>query len=130
MGAKENSELIRGGYDAFNKADIAALTDLFAEEVVWHTPGRSVMAGDHKGRDETFAYFGRLHQSTDGTVRANLRGLVAEGDTVIARQTNTASRGGKQLNVDVCIVFEMRDGRIVEALEYQYDLYTWDEFWS
>ena len=40
---------------------------------MWHVPGRSVMAGDYKGRDATFEYFGRLHQSTDGTVRANLR---------------------------------------------------------
>jgi ketosteroid isomerase-like protein len=130
MGAQENAKLIRGGYDAFNRADIAALTELFAEGTMWHVPGRSVMAGDYKGRDATFEYFGRLHQSTDGTVRANLRSLVAEGDTVVARQTNTATRGDRHLNLDVCLVFEMRDGRIVEGQEYHYDQYAWDEFWS
>ena len=54
MGAQQNAERIRGGYDAFNKADIEALTDLFAEDAVWHSPGRGVVAGDYKGRDATF----------------------------------------------------------------------------
>jgi uncharacterized protein len=130
MGAQQNAERIRAGYEAFNRADIDALTDLFAEDVVWHAPGRGAMAGDYKGRDETFAYFGRLHQSSDGTIRANLRSLVAEGDTVVGRQTNVATRGAKQLNADECLVFEMRDGRIVEGQEFVYDLYAWDDFWS
>jgi ketosteroid isomerase-like protein len=130
MAAQQNAERIRGGYDAFNKADIKALTDLFAEDAVWHSPGRGVVAGDYKGRDATFAYFGRLAELTDGTFRANLHSLVAEGDTVIARQTNTATRRDRQLDANVCVVFEMRDGRIVEGREYQYDLYAWDEFFS
>ena len=130
MDAQQNAERIRGGYDAFNRADIVALTDLFAEDAVWHSPGRGVVAGDYTGRDATFGYFGRLHQSTDGTFRANLHSLVAEGDTVVGRQTNTATRGDRQLDANLCIVFEMRDGRIVEGREYQYDLYAWDEFWS
>ena len=130
MDAKQNAELIRNGYAAFNKADIAALTDLFAEDVKWHSPGRGVMAGDYEGRDATFAYFGQLHELTSGTFRANLSSLVAEGDTVIGRQTNTATRGNKELKGNVCLAFEMRDGKVVEASEYQYDLYGWDEFWS
>jgi len=67
---------------------------------------------------------------TDCTFRANLHSLVAEGDTVVGRQTNTATRGDRHLDVNVCVVFEMRDGRIIEGREYQYDLYAWDEFWS
>ncbi len=30
----------------------------------------------------------------------------------------------------VCVVFEMRDGRVVEGVEYHDDLYAWDEFWA
>jgi uncharacterized protein len=130
MGAQQNAERIRGGYDAFNKADMAALTDLFAENAVWHSPGRGAVAGDYKGRDATFAYFGHLAELTDGTFRANLHSLVAEGDTVVARQTQTATRGDRQLEVNECAAFEMRDGRIIEGWEYRYDLYAWDEFFS
>ncbi len=31
----------------------------FDESASWHTPGRSSLAGDHKGRDAVFAQFGR-----------------------------------------------------------------------
>jgi ketosteroid isomerase-like protein len=34
------------------------------------------------------------------------------------------------LDVDCCIVFEVRDGRLIDGREYFGDLYAWDEFWS
>ena len=73
MGADENAAIIRRGYEAFNTADINTLTELFAENAVWRTPGRGSLAGDHEGREATFAYFGQLGQQTEG----NLQGRVA-----------------------------------------------------
>jgi len=130
MAAQQNVERIRAGYDAFNRGDLAALTDLFAEDAVWHSPGRGPMASEYRGRDATFGYFGRLAQGTDGTFHANLRDLMGDGDTVVGVQSNTATSAGKPLDVNVCVVFRMRDGRIVEGREYKENLYAWDEFWS
>ena len=42
-----NAEIIRRGYRAFNTADMKTLTELFDENASWHTPGRSILAGDH-----------------------------------------------------------------------------------
>jgi len=130
MAAQQNVERIRAGYDAFNRGDLAALTDLFAEDAVWHSPGRGPMASEYRGRDATFGCFGRLAQGTDGTFHANLRDLMGDGDTVVGVQSNTATSAGKPLDVNVCVVFRMRDGRIVEGREYNENLYAWDEFWS
>jgi ketosteroid isomerase-like protein len=55
MGADENAEVVRRGYAAFNAADVDALTALFDENASWHTPGRSSIAGDQRGRDVVFA---------------------------------------------------------------------------
>lgn len=33
---------------------MAALDKLFTDDVVWHTPGTNQLAGDHKGKEETF----------------------------------------------------------------------------
>ena len=60
MGADENAAIVQSGYEAFNSADMETLTEIFDEGVVWHTPGRSSLAGDHQGHDATFACFGRL----------------------------------------------------------------------
>jgi ketosteroid isomerase-like protein len=130
MGAAENAEAVRRGYDAFNSADMETLTELFDERAAWHVPGRSSLAGDHEGREAVFAYFGRLGQGTGGTFRAELQHLFADGDRVVGLHHNSAERDGKQLDVDVCLVFRLEDGRITEGMEHYRDLYVWDEFWS
>ncbi|MDP9333729.1 MAG: nuclear transport factor 2 family protein [Actinomycetota bacterium] len=65
--ADENAEIVRQGYEAFNAADIEALTRLFADNSTWHTPVRSSIAGDARGRDVVFAHFGRYGGETAGT---------------------------------------------------------------
>jgi ketosteroid isomerase-like protein len=129
--AEENIEAVRRGYEAFNTADIPALTELFDEDASWHTPGRSSIAGDAVGRDAVFARFGRYGSETNGTFKAALQDVVAsEGGRVIGLHHNSGERNGKQLDVDCCIVFEVRDGRLIDGAEYFYDLHAWDEFWS
>jgi uncharacterized protein len=130
MRADENAAIIRRGYEAFNSGDMKTLTELFDERAVWRVPGRSSLAGDHKGREAAFAYFGRLGQETGGTYRAELQHLLADGDRVVGIQRNSAERDGKQLDVDVCLAFQLENGRITEGAEHVRDLYAWDEFWS
>ena len=131
MGAPENAAIVRRGYEAFNAGDMKTLTELFDESAVWRTPGRSSLAGDHEGRESAFAYFGRLGQETEGTFRAELQHLLADDDgRVVGIHRNSGDRDGKHLDVDVCLVFQVEDGRITEGAEHFRDLYAWDEFWS
>ena len=131
MRADENAAIIRRGYEAFNSGDMDTLTEIFDESAVWHLPGRSSLANDYQGRDAAFAYFGRLGQETGGTFRAELDHLLADDDDhVVGIHHNTAEREGKHLHDDVCLVFQLKDGRITEAWEHHRDLYAWDDFWS
>jgi len=131
MGAAENAAIVRRGYEAFNTADMKTLTEIFDESASWHTPGRGSLAGDHKGREATFAYFGRLGQETGGTFKAELQHLLADDHgRVVAIHHNSGERAGKHLDVDCCLVFELKDGRVTDGREHFYDLYAWDEFWS
>ena len=131
MGANENVATMRRAYEAFNAGDMETLTELFDENCVWHTPGRSSLANDYQGRDATFGYFGRIGQETGGTLRANLEDLTADDeDRVVGIQHSTADRNGKHLDVGNVIVFQLKDGRITDGREHFEDLYAWDEFWS
>ena len=131
MAAKEDAELVRRGYEAFNAGDMDTLTELFDENASWHTPGRSSIAGDHEGRDAAFTQFGRYGGDTGGTFKAELRYVLADDDGhVVGVHHNSAERNGKQLDVDCALVFEIKDGRVVDGREYFYDLNAWDEFWS
>lgn len=129
--AQNGAEIVRRGYEAFNRADLAALTELMDERITWHTPGRSPLAGDTRNRDETFAQYGRYGAGTAGTFRAEFRTAAATDDgRVIAMHHNTAERNGRSLDVDCCIVFEIESGRIMSGREHFFDLYAWDAFWA
>ena len=129
--AEQNVEVVRRGYEAFNTADMATLTELFAEDAAWHTPGRSPIAGDHRGRDAVFAQFGRYGGETEGTFTAELLAMFdGEDGRVIGLHHNSGVRDGRQLDTDCCIVFELEAGRVVSGREHFYDLHNWDQFWS
>jgi hypothetical protein len=128
--AEQNADTVRRGYAAFNSGDMKTLTTLFDESASWHTPGRSSIAGDHKGREAIFAQFGRYGGETRGTFKASLLHVLKSDDgRVIGIHRNTAERSGKRLDVGCCIVFEFKDGRVIDGREHFYDLYAWDEFW-
>jgi hypothetical protein len=131
MGAAENVATVRRGYEAFNKGDLKALNDLFDARASWHTPGRASIAGDYKGRDATFAYFGELGQGTSGTFQAKLdRVFAADDGRVVGVHHTIADRNGKHLDVECCLLFEFKNGKIADGREHFEDLYAWDEFWS
>jgi len=126
-----NVALVRRGYTAFNTADIPTLMELFHEDACWHTPGRSPLAGSFQGRDAVFGHFGQYGGLTAGTFQADLREIVANEDgTVVGIHQNTAQRDGRTLDVSCCLLFDIRDGRLVDGREYFLDLHTWDEFWA
>ncbi len=127
----ENANIVRRGYHAFNTADIELLTELFDDNCSWHTPGRSSIAGVRKGRDAVFAQFGRYGGETAGSFKAELQYVLADDEgRVVGVHRNTAERNGKRLDVMCCIVFEIRNGRVISGKEHFFDLYAWDAFWS
>jgi uncharacterized protein len=126
-----NAAIVRRGYEAFWSGDRTRLTELLGENVSWHTPGRSPLAGDVVGREAVFARLGRYAAETGGTFRVDLKRVLTDEDgRVIGIHHNVAERDGKRLDVYCCIVFELENGRIVDGREHCYDLPAWDEFWS
>jgi ketosteroid isomerase-like protein len=128
MGANENSSRIRAGYDAFNRADVPALIDLFAEDVVWHFPGSSKLGGDHVGRDATLAALGAYGEAAGGTLKANVIDIMASDDHVAGVANDTGSTAGKTLNVRSTVIFAMNGGKVTEAWHYIDDLAALDAF--
>ena len=126
-----NATLVRRGYAAFNTADIETLSEILGENVVWHTPGRSPIAGDYRGRDAVFGQFGRYGGDTAGTFSADLQHVLTDQEgRVIGVHRNTGVRNGKQLDVYCCLAFEIEEGKVVDGREYFYELEAWDAFWS
>jgi ketosteroid isomerase-like protein len=126
-----NAAIVRRGYEAFNTGDLKTLTELFGDNVSWHTPGRSPLAGDVAGRKAVFARLGRYAIETGGTFKADLKRVLTDEDgRVVGIHHSVAERDGRHLDVYCCIVFELEGGRIVDGREHFYDLDAWDAFWA
>lgn len=130
MAEHPNAGLVRGGYEAFTKGDMATLTGLFATDTVWHQPGSNPLSGEHRGRDATFAFFGQLGELSGGTYKVVLHDVLASDEHVVALSQETASRQGKQLNSLSIQVYHLRQGQITEAWSFEQDDRAYDEFWS
>jgi uncharacterized protein len=118
MGA-DNAERIRDGYAAFNKGDVDALVDLFAEDIVWHFPGKSKLAGEHVGRDAALAMLGGYGGASEGTLRATLVDVMGSGDHVAGWARDTAKTAdGRTLNINSVVIFTMRNSKVTEARHF------------
>jgi ketosteroid isomerase-like protein len=114
MSDHPNVARMREGYAAFAKGDLAALRELFTEDIVWHVPGHTSLAGDYEGIDDVQVFFVRVMEVTGGSFRAEPLTLLADDDYGAAPVRITAHRGDRHLDVMNVQVSRLRDGRVAE----------------
>jgi ketosteroid isomerase-like protein len=122
-----NVARLKDGYTAFAKGDFAALNDLFAEDVLWHEGGRNQLAGEYRGREAVYGFFGKLMEVTEGSFHLDLHAVLADDEHGVALVVTTASRGGRSITVNDAHVFHLRDGKVVEFFAASTDQYASDE---
>jgi ketosteroid isomerase-like protein len=130
MADHPNVELLRKGYGAYSSGDVEVLNDLFADDIVWHVTGRSPLAGDYKGRDQVFGFFGKLMELSGGTSKIEVHDVLANDEHGVAIVTGSATRDGKSFNGQDVHIFHIRGGQVVEFWDSPVDQYAADEFWS
>ena len=67
----------------YRGGDAEAVRERLAPDVVWHVPGTSPIAGDHRGRDAVMAYFERRRALAGGAMTIVPGERLVSGDTVI-----------------------------------------------
>ena len=48
--AQSNAALIKSGYEAFARGDLQSALAVFAEDILWHVPGRGPLSRDYRGK--------------------------------------------------------------------------------
>ena len=128
--AHPNEELIRRGYQAFATGDMATLNELFADDIVWHAPGRNELAGTFRGKDEVFANLQKNVEMTGGTFKLDIHAILADDEHAVTLLRASAEREGKALDDNTVQVFHIKDGKVTESWLHPSDAYASDEFWS
>jgi ketosteroid isomerase-like protein len=130
MAEHPNAQLIRSGYAAFSTGDMDTINEVFADDIVWHIPGRSSLAGDYKGKAEVFGFFGQLAERSGGTFSLEVHDVLGNDEHVTAMTRERAQRDGKSLDMNFVHVWHMQDGKAVEFWGIPSDSYVEDEFWG
>jgi len=132
MSEHPNAALHRKAHEAFSRGDMDTLGELIAEDTVWHSPGKSLISGDFRGREAVFGeFFGKMDELGGGTAKfVEHLDYFGNDERSVALFRFAASRSGKTEEVKVCEVVLWRDGKAVEEWSYCDDQYRWDAFWS
>ena len=126
-----NVEYARRGYAAFGSGDLATLSELIADDAVWHAQGVGPLSGDYHGRDQVFGFFGRLAEETGGTFRLDVHDILANDEHTAVLATLTASRNGKSIEVPVVnVTHNESDGKITEFWTSTTDPQAALDFWA
>ena len=130
VAAAENEELVRTIFDAFARKEGFALRGLFAEDAVWTVPGRGVMAGVYRGREEIFRFLALLPKETDGTYGSELEDVLASDERAAALYLARGTRRGRTLELDQVLLFGIEDGLVREVLALPSDPDAFETFWA
>jgi uncharacterized protein len=128
--AHPNEELVRRLYDAFSKGDVDAIRQLFADDAVFHEPGRNPVSGDYQGIDQVLALMGKLGERSGGTFRVTVHDVVANDEHAVGLHVSEGEREGRRLRSLQTLLFHVRDGRFTEGWAHHYDQHATDEFWA
>src|SRR3954468_2619122 len=77
--------------------DLAAVEDLLAEDVVWHVPGTSPIAGDYRGRAAVLGYFRARRELAGGAIRIVKGGEAHHDEALVQLADGEATLGGRDV---------------------------------
>ena len=130
MPAAENAAIVERIFDAFARKEGLALRGLFAEDAVWHVPGRGVMAGTYRGRDAIFRFSQRSRSGRTARTGSELIDVLASDDRAAALYRARGERHGRMLESTRCSFFRIEGSRVREVLALPSDADAFESFWA
>jgi ketosteroid isomerase-like protein len=115
---------------AYALGDLAGVAELLCDDVVWHVPGESAIAGEHRGREAVLEYLARRRAMTDATFRVTVHGVALIDRRVVQLAGGRAVRDGHDVTWETVGVFSVRDGRIAECWLVPFDQREFDAIWA
>lgn len=115
---ESNVDVVRRGYEAFNRRDFEAMLDLVGDSVTWR-PFFSVEQGVLRGKDGLRALWKSQVVTLD--LKVEPREIIAVGDTqvlAVARWIGRGARSGTPVDATNAQVLTLENGRVVHFETY------------
>jgi uncharacterized protein len=117
---EQSVEVVRGIYEAFGRGDVPAVLGAMADDIEWHEAEGMPYGGVYHGAEAVAQnVFGPLTQDIPNFA-CTPEEFIASGDAVAAvvRYTGTGKDTGKQLDIPVVHVWNVRDGKIAQFRQF------------
>jgi ketosteroid isomerase-like protein len=115
---------------AFARQDRHAIESLIDPCCVWRVPGVNSLAGEYTGLPAVFRLFGLLKRIMNCPASFDILDIEARGDRVVSVQYGVIAVAGRMFRVKERLTYRLRDGRVIEADEYQFDQEEFDRIFS
>lgn len=124
--AAAKEAVVRRMVDALQRADPVAIGELLSDDVVYHFPGRSAVAGTYRGRAEVLGLFGALSRLLGGPPSLDSHDVVASEAHVAELATHAAERDGQPYQWHAVRIYHIAEDRITEIWLMIGDIYAFD----
>ncbi|MDO5616456.1 MAG: nuclear transport factor 2 family protein [Cruoricaptor ignavus] len=127
----KNTEIVQSYFDAVAKGDFETVGNLFADDIVWHQPGKGIQSGIYNGKQELFAHLGNFAQWSNGTFAIDAIEYIADnGDLVSASIHFKAEKDGKILSMKGIDLLRLENDKIKEVWLFSEKIDDEDDFWN
>lgn len=118
--SEQSVDVVRGAYEAFGRGDVPAVLGAMADDIEWYEAEGMPYGGVYHGGEAVAEnVFGPLIRDIPDFA-VTPEEFIASGDAVavVVRYTGTGKATGKQLDLPVVHIWDVRNGKIQQFRQF------------
>jgi len=120
--------VVKKFYECYASGDLETLrNEVVAPDISWHIPGHHPLAGTKHGVEEVVAFFTQLAKSN---FKAEVLFLGGNDEYVVDCHRGWGENGDAKVDMNWCLLYRIRDGKIAEVQNFAGDQHEADRFFG
>ena len=117
-------------HERLEAGDLAAINEMFADDIEWHEFGASPLAGVYRGRNAVMEFWKVYFTAAGAGFSQDILSISANDEYVSSIVALAGQKPGLDFSQNAIDVMRMEDGRIAEFWRYYEDLGVAESFFA
>ncbi|MGA6116950.1 nuclear transport factor 2 family protein [Sphingobacterium anhuiense] len=127
----KNVKIVQSYFNAVATGDFDTVGSLFADDIVWHQPGKGIQSGTYTGKAAVFAHLGNFMQWSNGTFAIDEIEYTSDNGNLVAASIHfKAAKGEGTLAMKGVDLLRIEDDKIKEVWLFSERIEVEDDFWN